>query len=297
MPVCKRRSLKLSAILGVLAALTMALSTAVADQLSAKTITSEHKLYLPITTGSAPSTASGESPQYDLINQYRGSAGVPLVSHNHVLERQCYEHSRYMAENGILSHTQDPHLPYASSGGSTCARQANIWMASGSLATPWNPDSAIRDWMASVPHRLWLLYPTSREFGYAFYSTQTGQHAAAALDILSGANFAADETYNVWPVRYPGKDEKNVPATRYPITLNWRYFGPEPVLGSVRVTKGDGTPIAHEATTQLMAGHKGIKIVPKDALPASSRIIISVSGNYDGRPFSYTWRFQTGRAR
>jgi uncharacterized protein YkwD len=297
MPVCKRRSLRLLAILGVFAALGMALSTAVAHQSFAISTNGEHKLYLPITTGSAQPRGSSESPQYDLINQYRSNAGVPLVSHNPVLESQCYDHSRYMAENGVLSHTQDPHLPYASTGGETCARQANIWMASGPLATPWNPDSAIRSWMASIPHRLWLLYPTSKEFGYAFYSTQGGQRAAAAVDILSAADLAADEGYGEWPVRYPGNDEKNVPATRYPITLNWRYFGPEPVLSRVRLTKRDGTSIGHEATTDLTAGHKGIKIIPTNALPANSRIIVTVSGSYDGQPFSYTWRFQTGPAR
>lgn len=296
MPVCKRRSLTLLAALAFLAALTATLSTAIAYQPLAETANSERKLFLPMTCGSAAPSAAAEAPQYDLINKFRTYAGVPTVSHSSVLESHCLEHSRYMAENGILSHVQDPHLPYSSRNGEDCARQANIWLASSILATPWNPNSAVRDWMASVPHRLWLLYPTSEAFGYAFYATQAGDTAAAAVDILSGANFGADESYGGWPVRYPGKGERNIPATRYPITLNWRYFGSTPVLSSVRLTKGDGTPIAQQATTQLEAGHKGIQIIPTKALPGQSKIVVTVSGSYDGKPFSYSWHFYTGPA-
>jgi hypothetical protein len=126
-----------------------------------------------------------------------------------------------------------------------------------------------------------------------FYTSRDDSHAGAALDVLSAAHFDTDEKYAGWPVRYPGNGERGIPATRYPITLNWRYFGPEPELSSARLTRANGTAIAHEATTQISTGHKGIQIIPKRALPANSKIRVSVSGHYDDAPFSYSWHFYT----
>jgi uncharacterized protein YkwD len=289
MPVSKRRTVKLLFLFSIFMATIVTLSPLSAQQPPAPSAKYAYKQYLPFTAGSAQSAA--EIGEYDLINQLRARAGVPPVGYNPTLEENCLEHARYMAENGILTHEQNPEDPYFSRKGQVCARQANVWLASG---TTWKTNDAIMDWMASVPHRAWLLYPTSKEFGYGFYRSEASQHAGAALDILSGADFTADEAYAGWPVRYPGSGQKGVPATRYPITLNWRYFGPEPVLNRVLLTRADGSRIGYDATTQLSYGHKGIKITPNKAWPAESKIKVVVEGNYEGTPFSYAWHFRTG---
>lgn len=291
MPVCKRRSVKLLFIFVVLAALTLSLSVVSAHQPAEVNANQGQTQYLPVLFNSF--VAEEEIAESDLINQLRANAGVPRVSYSSILERNCFEHARYMAENGILTHQQDPSYPYASENGQICAKQSNVWLATGMPAADWNSDDAVMNWMTSVSHRIWLLYPTTKKFGMGFYTSHDGAHAGAALDVLSRADFTADENYDGWPVRYPGSGERNIPATRYPITINWRYFGPEPELGSVRLTRANGTAIAHEATTQMSIGHKGIQIIPKKALPLNSKIRVSVSGRYDGVPFSYSWSFYT----
>ncbi len=292
MPVGKRRAVKLLLLFSIFMATIITLSPISAHQPMVSSAKYSHKQYLPVmfgTTKSAPETGND-----DLINQLRAKANVPPVRYNPVIAENCLEHARYMAENGILTHQQNPKDPYYTRKGQFCAAQANVWLGSGGSATSWKNNAVILDWMASVPHRAWLLYPTSKEFGYGFYWSEASKHAGAAIDILSAADFAVDETYDGWPYRYPGSNQKGIPAARYPITLNWRYFGPEPALSQVRLKTADGTIIAHEATTQTASGHKGIQIIPKTALPAQSKIKVSVEGYYEGTRFSYSWHFTTG---
>lgn len=291
MPVRKRRSVTLLVNITLLAATFIIVSAVSAKQLSTNTSDEANRQYLPVLFRSS---VSAQASTQELINQFRANAGVPAFDYSPLLERNCYEHARYMAENGDFTHEQKSNLPFASSNGQTCARQANLWLGSGQPASPWEAHDAIMDWMSSVAHRAWLLYPTTKVSGFGFYTSTETNRAAAALDILSGADFGTDEAYGSWPVRYPGSGEKNIPATRYPITLNWRYFGPEPVLKSVRLTTANGKAIEHEANTQISAGHKGIQIIPKIAFPKQSNIIVTVTGQYDGAPFSYSWQFYTG---
>jgi uncharacterized protein YkwD len=254
----------------------------------AQTFTST--LYLPILFGSG--APSGDD-WLAYVNYYRALAGVPPVNDDAVLNDHCYQHARYMAENNHLTHYQDEGLPYASPAGQACAENANVWLG-GATGTPfWEPRDSIDAWMGSSDHRLWLLYPTTPTFGYGFY-TAANNRAGAALDVLTGADFLADYSYTGWPVRYPAPGQISIPATRFPITLAWRYFGPRPVLTSTSLTTAGGTSIPRSANNSSSANHKRIEIVPFDDLPDNTVFEVSVTGSYDGVPFSYTWKFSTG---
>jgi hypothetical protein len=98
-------------------------------------------------------------------------------------------------------------------------------------------------------------------------------------------------------VRYPSPDQTGIPPESYPISLNWSYFGPAPTLQSTRLETENGISIPHTATTNLPVGHKGIKIQPDGALPPGTVLIVTVSGAYDGQPFTYTWKFTTSGAQ
>ncbi|WP_322511074.1 CAP domain-containing protein [Chloroflexus sp.] len=241
------------------------------------------------------------SPNWlDRVNGYRARAGVPPVTESSALNSNCWEHARYMAENNHLTHNQDPTKPFASPAGQICAQKGNAWIAWGNS---WQPADAVDSWMKSIGHRIWLLYPTTPTFGFGFYTTATAKCKlnnynllcnGAALDVLSHFNPGADTDYPGWPVRYPGIDQTDVPATTYPITLQWRYFGSTPSLTSTTLRVVGGNAIPHTSTTSLPVGHKGIAITPTVNLPANSLIEVSVSGTYDDQPFTYTWQFRTG---
>ena len=248
-----------------------------------------HHQYLPLVAGPVSEDAESEAG-LALINKVRAEAGIPPVQHRHQLDENCFEHARYMAANNVIGHEQDPNLPYASPAGQECAERANAWLGSGKL---WTPEDSVEDWMASVGHRLWLLYPTTKVIGFGFFRLPGSSRAAAAADVLTYADFTADMAYTDWPIRYPAEGDTNVPAARFAITLNWRYGGPEPVLNGSRLV-ANGRILAHEAGTSLPAGHKGILILPQDALPPNSEVAVEVDGLYEGQPFLLSWQFHTG---
>lgn len=291
MPVHKQRLGRF--MLGAISILALILAKATVTTSAAalgQKATSIHTTSIPLVL-SPPSAPKNAGLQQ--VNSYRARAGVPPISEDRALSNNCVEHARYMAENNELTHHQDPNRPYASPAGQICAENGNAWLGSDYASQYWDPVDSVEGWISSVGHRLWLLYPTSRTFGFGFYTAQSNR-AGAAMDVLSRADFGRDEAYTNWPVRYPGNNEPNIPHTRFPITLNWRYFGPKPELRQVSLTTAEGTAIPHEANTNLPSGHKGIQIIPSQDLPQNSTIVVSVSGTYDGAPFSYTWQFTTG---
>ncbi|MBO9312929.1 MAG: CAP domain-containing protein [Chloroflexus sp.] len=243
-------------------------------------------VFIPLVTKSLPPLSTN---WLERVNGYRLRAGVPPVSEQAIMNSNCFEHARYMAENNHLTHNQNSSLPYASPAGQICAQKGNAWLGWGN---GWTPADAIDSWMRSVGHRLWLLYATTPTFGFGFYTTANGARSAAALDVLSYFNDGA--SYPNWPVRYPGINQTDVPPTQYPITLQWRYFGDTPVVSSTTLQVVGGSSIAHSVSTSLPVGHKGVVITPTVALPPSSLIEVTVNGSYAGQPFSYTWQFQTG---
>jgi uncharacterized protein YkwD len=243
-------------------------------------------VFIPLVTKSPPPLSTN---WLERVNGYRLRAGVPPVSEQAIMNSNCFEHARYMAENNHLTHNQNSSLPYASPAGQICAQKGNAWLGWGN---GWTPADAIDSWMRSVGHRLWLLYPTTPTFGFGFYTTANGARSAAALDVLSYFNDGA--SYPNWPVRYPGINQTDVPPTQYPITLQWRYFGDTPVVNSTALQVVGGNSIAHIFSTALPVGHKGIVITPTVNLPPNSLIQAMVDGAYAGQPFSYTWQFQTG---
>ena len=279
-----------NSLLAIVAALLLSLfvfSTSSADEPTKTSTDTTYTAALPIIL-----TNHYENEGLLTVNHYRDLAGVPPVEEDTSLNNNCFEHARYMAENNILTHSQDPNLPYASPAGQSCAERGNAWLGSEYHADFWEPLDSIEGWVESVGHRLWLLYPTTNAFGFGYYES-ANYRAGAALDVLSTADFSADESFTGWPVRYPGPDQLDVPDTRYPITLNWRYFGDSPQIGTVDLKMADGTPLQHETTTSLPAGHKGIQITPTEPLPPHSVIVVTVTGTYAGTAFNYSWHFTT----
>jgi uncharacterized protein YkwD len=235
--------------------------------------------------------ASQPDDWFALVNYYRSLAGVPQVSQDAALNDNCWQHSRYMAENNHLTHDQDEGRPFASAAGELCGTKGNVWIGGG---TAWTVNDAFDGWMSSVGHRLWLLYPTTPTFGFGFYTAANRE--AAALDVLSRSNFGADTSYRGWPIRYPADGQSGIPADPYPITLMWRYFGSAPQLGGTSLRTEAGASIPHSASTSLPGGHKGVQIVPSAPLPDNTVFVVEVTGTYGGAPFSYSWHFATGGA-
>lgn len=288
----EERFLSRSGVLAACALILIASSRVWAQATPHNSSGKDYKILLPLIV-KTPDPLTGAESVMDFLNYMRFHAGVPAAVDDPVLDQNCFEHARYMAENDVLTHQQNPKLPFSSPAGQICAKRANTWLGTESPYDPWQPLDALLSWRTSVAHRLWMLYPTTTVFGFGFYATDKDR-GGAAIDVLSTVDFDADQSFRGWPVKYPGPGQRNIPAIDYPITLNWRYFGPKPDLYAVRLTTEDGTKIPFKANTDLDAGHKGIQILPSYNLPEHTQIKVYVSGAYEGRSFNYAWQFTTG---
>ncbi len=244
------------------------------------------------------------------VNFYRALAGVPPVVFDEKLNQNCQEHALYMVMEDDITHYPNPQSAWYTRGANQCARNGNVWLGNAWSSAPIDastnprflPEDSVTDWMSSVGHRLWLLYPTTKVFGYGFYSHQVDEftvRAGAALDVASRmASDSRDRAYRKWPVIYPAVEQTNVPRFDsqggYPITLMWRYFGPKPVVNSTQVRTENGSELAHTVETTLPGGHKGILIFTNEPLPPQARITVTVNGSYARKPFTYSWSFVTG---
>lgn len=256
-------------------------------------LTASNRLFAPIISSALPpELPSDRNDAKAFVNYYRSLAGVPPVNFDPTLDNNCLLHARYMAEENYIGHTENPASRWYSSGGLACAQNGNAWLGGESLRPIWDPAAAVEGWMGSVGHRLWLIYPTTPTFGFGFYSAANNR-AGSALDVLSRMRSDLDTNYRGWPLRYPADGQKGVPAEKYSITLNWRYFGPSPVIGSSSLEKADGSPVAHTVTTALPVGHRGIEVLPNEPLSPNTTYQVTLTGAYDGRTFSETWSFQT----
>lgn len=224
----------------------------------------------------------------DRLNYYRSLVGVPTVTENPTYSANCFEHARYMAENNDITHDQQADLPYASDAGQICAQKGNAWIGWGK---GWSQAEVIDGWMASLGHRLWMIYPSLQTTGFGMYTASNGV-SAAGIDVLSDNKIENDNSFSGWPVIYPAPKQSNF--NQHYITLLWPYFQDTPNISSSSITNQQGQSIAHQATTQLPAGHKGIALIPQDYLADNTIYTVTVSGSYAGTAFNHTWQFSTG---
>lgn len=250
-----------------------------------------HKVYIPIAVRPAPPLS--EDP-IERINGYRLRAGVPPVVSDPVLAGNCALHALYMALNNQRTPSEDPNNQYYTPQGAECAPKSLTWILRESPAQSYQP---IDTWMELPNLRPWLLYPFLERVGFGFHSLQGPPlRSAAALDVISGID-TDNETYDspIWPVKYPGEGQTDVPATAYPITLFWKRNDPQPTIVSTQLRVVGGDAIAH-TSAQLntgASGPKGVVVTPSAALPANSLIEVTIVVNYSSTQSTYTWTFRT----
>lgn len=233
------------------------------------------------------------------INIYRTQAAVPPVVADPLLNSRCMLHAAYMAENQVASLSEDPLKTMYSSEGNACAGNALIYLL------PTNPLSkaanvTVDAWMSDPTTRMWLLYPTMAAVGYGYKTNKVadGWVTSAALDVLSGIDFSADQVFPNWPARFPSGNQTGVPASIIPITVWWPYAGPAPAvsLGATRLTTQDGTGVAITVDNDpdTYGGHKHITLIPKNFLEFNTIYVVHIEGSYAEQPFTLEWKFSTG---
>lgn len=198
-------------------------------------------------------TPTPEGPQWlNYVNYYRGLAKLPAVTENTIWGRGDQLHSKYMAKNDVIGHSEDSRKPFYTAEGNEAAREGNVAIDS----QPDRPvTSPIDLWMTGPFHMLAIINPllTVSAFGDATDSAGGVQYAAT-LDVHRGVVAEVPDGIK-FPVRYP---ESNA------ILPNLSFEGyesPDPLVACTGYKAPTGAPLA-------------IQFGPGDAKPSISKTSI-----------------------
>jgi len=250
-------------------------------------------------------TAQAATPDWLLrLNQIRAMAGLGPVVENTEWSYGCWLHARYMAENGLATHDEDPANPWYTPEGAAAGKASNcFWGASGLRA--------IDGWAAAPFHSLGMIDPRLITVGFGSYPV------AAALNVISGRTGSTAGI--VYPVMWPGPDSV-CPFLRYhgaerpdplsgtgytapvglPIIVQ---FAATPTVTACHVRKG-ATELAHVVITEttytnpdsaaqtlgrsVLASRHAVIIIPRDPLEPATRYTVSLSTTSGSCEWSFT---------
>lgn len=246
----------------------------------------------------------------DRLNQWRAAAGVSPLTENTTWDQGDSDHSLYMVKNDVVTHYEDPSLPYYTVDGDTAARNGNIEVNS---STSFTDTQAIDWWMAAPFHELGMVDPRLASTGFGSYrEVKSGWQAGFTLDTLRGNSF----TGGTYPVFFPG-DGSSVPLTTFnggefpdPLQACPGYSAPTglPVtiqIGGYVATAvgahafvGNGTPLAHcvidssnPSVGSDLQSRGAVILIPQQ--PLQPGVIYGVSLTVNGVPYTWTFSIST----
>jgi hypothetical protein len=256
----------------------------------------------------APATPVMASTTWlDRLNAWRAISNLPPVTENTTWDAGDVNHSIYMVKNQLITHYEDPSLPYYTAAGDTEARNSNIEVSSTTATQDWQ---AIDWWMAAPFHEMGMEDPLLATSGYgADREVVSGWQAGFALDVLQGRT----ATNPKWPVYFPGNGSTE-PLTSYnggefpdPLQACPGYSAPTGLPITIQVGSNVGTtvtahsltangaPIAHCAidSTNAAVGSSltyrgGVIVIPQQPLQPGTTYVVALTVN--GVP--YTWSFK-----
>ncbi|MEA2309333.1 MAG: hypothetical protein QOI65_1619 [Thermoleophilaceae bacterium] len=134
----------------------------------------------------APAAATTPSEALTILNQLRGSTGIPAVQSMDAAKNDgCAKHNHYMAQNNTLTHTEENGNPgYTPEG-------ANA----GSKSVLAQPQSDPTIWVDSVFHRIGMLQPRLIHSGFA---ASEGYTCMWTIEDVSNTTIPSVKTYP-WP--------------------------------------------------------------------------------------------------
>ncbi len=281
-------------------------------------------LYLPLVMNTYPIPPTGPA-WLDYVNQLRAVGNLPPVTENTSWAQGCYNHSRYMVKNGVITHSEDPGNTWYTSEGLAAAQNGNVLVSSD---VNNSDESALDGWMSGPFHGVGIIDPALLQVGYGSYREDIGTwRMGATLDVLRGLGTIPGSV--TFPIRWP-QDGGVMPYTSYrggelpnPLSGCSGYTVPSgpPIylmIGSGSVTPSvtahsltyNGSPQQHcifDETNYTNSGdpsgqqtgravlnmRNAIVIMPRYALVAGGSYIVSITTNGQ----TYTWTFTVGSAQ
>ncbi len=253
-----------------------------------------------------PSPPSAAAAWLSRLNAWRASSNLPLLTENPVWSQGDYLHSIYMVKNKVVTHSENPSLPYYTAAGNQAAGSSNLFCCSEAALTD---DGGIDDFMGTVLHGLGMVNPQLTSTGFGSYRESTAWPGAegGAVDVLRGIVQGTGPT----PVFFPGPGSTE-PLTTYNSELpvdalqscGYTWPAGEPVYvqvgftGATTITAhsftGNGAALDHcvldshdPSEGSWLSAHGVALLVPKQQLQPGVTYTASMTVN--GAP--YTWSF------
>jgi hypothetical protein len=164
-------------------------------------------LVLFATTASAdtPPPIPASANWQTTVNFYRAMAGLPGVGEDAGWSAGGVNHSRYMAENQVITHAETVGNPYYTASGDAAGQNGNVALFNG-FPTVSCPERIIVElWMAGPFHAVGIVDPKLVTSGFGRYisvDNDPNHWCGGTLDVLRGLTGSASPN----PVFFPGNN-------------------------------------------------------------------------------------------
>src|SRR5262245_31378235 len=280
-------------------------------------------------TGRKPDEIQGRATSR--VNYHRAAAGLPSVTWDEYSSDACRAHAKYLVQNRIPPTSrptlllENPETMGYSKEGEEAAKTAII-VGDVHRTIGAEPRNLIDAWAASFYHRIPLLMPSLKRFGYGYFAgpeyrtNPRGDLWYVLVDVQTGIEDDPKSPKRTEPVVYPGPSQHQVPL-KYAMGLYNESPNPIPANGDsqktgfpitatffsgasveqVKATLKDGylQPVEHWLSTPEEPAHanasqlNSICLIPKAPLKAGASYTVSLSAKVDGKPWQKTWSFST----
>lgn len=278
----------------------------------------------------SPSPSSSPGPNWtrpaadaswlNVVNAYRGIAGLQVVTEDASQTAGCAKHAQYIVKTGELAHAENHASPWYTPEGEAAAQSSDLGAGSGPAPTD---RSMIEGFAGSIFHALGVFAPRLQTAGYAAFgdpSSNSGFTYGTCLNIITGQTGAA-----TYPVKFPAENGVQPfltakTAGEYPDPLSHCTGYTAPVGGVVllqvqnAVTSSSGTltsggnplescvydgsnytnpdPAAQGVGRSVMGSYHAVVLIPRQPLTASTTYTVSLTVNGT----NYAWSFTTAAA-
>lgn len=245
------------------------------------------------------------------VNKYRAAAGLAPMTYDQSLGLAAAGHARYLAENHLQGHYQQPGTPLYF--GYAPADRVSYYGYVGGVSEVVHfvdrAEEAVDGWMETIYHRIPLIHPGNRVMGYG----HAGRESRANV-IEAGPGDDADQTV-LWPhpgqtgvpVQWSGLEEPDplrlYPGTEgpvgYTVTLT---FGRAPTHLTLRTAAmtgpgGAGVSVMRFSPENDEHLRDTVALIPYKPLQPGSTYSVRLAGtvDYGEGPVAYDrqWSFTT----
>lgn len=144
------------------------------------------------------------------LNALRALAGLNPVTENAQFSADALLHSTYMVKNDVITHSEDPNLPFFTAAGDTSARNSNLSITSNINQTI---EGAIDGLMAAPFHGIGFIDPRLAQSGFGHYTEAIGTfRAGSTVNVLQGLGPVPGGT--TFPILWPG-DGQTMPYSAF----------------------------------------------------------------------------------